>query len=55
MTDTAFPKGTNEVKGQIKLPMKSGHRLPADPTAHREALDFDHQLLSFRQTAEWGM
>ena len=45
VTDTAFPKGTDEVKGQIKSPMKSGHRLPADPTTHGEALDFNHQLL----------
>jgi len=34
--------------------MKDGTRLPADPTARDRALAFDRQLLSFRQTAEWG-
>ena len=55
VTDTAFPKGTDEVAGRIKSPMKSGARLPSDLNAQKAALAFDWQLLSFRQTAEWGM
>ena len=34
--------------------MKEGTRLPVDPVARANALARDHQLLSFRQTAEWG-
>jgi hypothetical protein len=34
--------------------MKEGTRLPSDPIDRAEALAYDRQLLSFRQTAEWG-
>jgi hypothetical protein len=34
--------------------MKDGTRLPADSEERAHALAFDWQLLSFRQTAEWG-
>ena len=34
--------------------MKDGTRLPSDPHLRRQALAFDRQLLSYRQTAEWG-
>lgn len=55
MTDTAFPRGTTQIAGRIKAPMKSGTRLPADPIERANLMAFDRQLLSFRQTAEWGM
>ncbi|EDQ98024.1 uncharacterized protein LACBIDRAFT_316314 [Laccaria bicolor S238N-H82] len=55
VTDTAFPRGTDQIKGRIKAPMKDGTRLPADPVARKAAMAFDRQLLSYRQTAEWGM
>ena len=55
VTDTAFPKGTDEVAGRIKSLMKSGSRLPSDLNAQKAALVFDQQLLSFWQMAEWGM
>lgn len=35
--------------------MKSGTRLPADERQRARVQAFDRQLLSFRQTAEWGM
>jgi DDE superfamily endonuclease len=34
--------------------MKDGTRLPSDPQARKEMLAMDRQLLSYRQTAEWG-
>lgn len=39
----------------MKTPIKAGQRLPADPQERSEFKAFDRQLLSFRQTAEWGM
>lgn len=54
VTDTAFPRGTEQIHGRIRAPMKDGTRLPANSTQRDEALAFDRQLLSYRQTAEWG-
>jgi hypothetical protein len=34
--------------------MKEGTRLPTDELERTEKLAYDRQLLSFRQTAEWG-
>jgi len=34
--------------------MKEGTCLPADELECTEKLAYDHQLLSFWQTAEWG-
>ena len=55
MTDTAFPCGSNQIAGRIKAPMKDGTRLPVDQTERKNIMQYDRQLLSFRQTAEWGM
>jgi len=55
VTDTAFPRGTDQIAGRIHAPMKSGTRLPADPQRRAEVMAQDRQLLSFRQSAEWGM
>lgn len=54
VTNTAFPRGTDQIKGRIRSPMKDGTRLPRDPIARAHALAVDRQLLSYRQTAEWG-
>jgi len=54
VTDTAFPRGSDQIKGRIRAPMKDGVRLPADSVECKKLLEFDRQLLSFRQTAEWG-
>lgn len=35
--------------------MKSGERLPADAQARKRIEQYDAQLLSFRQSADWGM
>ncbi|KZT62719.1 hypothetical protein CALCODRAFT_425918 [Calocera cornea HHB12733] len=47
--DTAFPHNRNSIKTKIKTPVKSGTRTT------REHLLFLDQLVSFRQSAEWGM
>ena len=35
--------------------MKQGQRLPTDPRERRQLHNFNRQLLSLRQAAEWGM
>jgi hypothetical protein len=55
VTDTAFPRGTDQIAGRIKAPMKDGTRLPVDLAERENVMQYDRQLLSFRQTAEWGM
>ena len=54
VTDTAFPRRSDQIKGRIRAPMKDGVRLPVDVVERKKLLDFDRQLLSYRQTAEWG-
>ncbi|KDR67832.1 hypothetical protein GALMADRAFT_79452 [Galerina marginata CBS 339.88] len=55
VTDTAFPRGTDQIQGKIKAPLKSGARLPSDGRERDALMNFNNQLLSFRQAAEWGM
>jgi hypothetical protein len=55
VTDTAFPRGTDQIVGHIKAPMKDGARLPLNLAERENVMRHDRQLLSFRQTAEWGM
>lgn len=55
VADTAFPRGSDQIQGRIRAPMKQGQRLPADPQERSRVEQFDKQLLSFRQSAEWGM
>lgn len=52
--DTAFPCGTDQIQGKIKAPKKDGTWWPADPELCKTAMATDRQLLSYRQTAEWG-
>ena len=54
MADTAFPHGTNQIEGCIRVPLKSGKRIPGSPDEVQAIMDFNRQLLSYRQTAEWG-
>lgn len=42
----------------LRAPLKSGDTVPSrvnNPTLHHKVMAFNRQLLSFRQTAEWGM
>ena len=55
VADSAFPRGTTLIKGKIQAPIKGGAVVPSDPRELKKLLDFNRQLLSYRQTAEWGM
>lgn len=55
ITDTAFPRGTSSISGKIKAPLKTGEHVTADLVEQDRIMRFDRELLSFRQTAEWGM
>jgi hypothetical protein len=55
IADSAFPRGTATISGKIQAPLKSGAVLPNDAQEQAELLAFNRQLLSYRQTAEWGM
>jgi len=55
VSDTTFPRGTTSIEGKICAPLKSGQRITAEPVAQEYTLAFNRQLLSYRQTAEWGM
>jgi len=54
IADTAFPRGQDRIDGWIKAPLKVKDPLPADALERTKLLAFDHQVLSYRQTAEWG-
>jgi len=53
VADMAFPHGTNQIARQIQAPLKSGQCIPGTKEEVQAALDFNCQLLSYRQTAEW--
>jgi DDE superfamily endonuclease len=55
VADTAFPRGTSQIKGRIQAPIKVGQRITGNPDEVEEKLAFNRELLSYRQTAEWGM
>jgi hypothetical protein len=54
VADTAFPRGTDQIQGRIRAPLKAGQRLAGTQEEIEGLLSFDRQLLSYRQTAEWG-
>ncbi|KAG7097801.1 hypothetical protein E1B28_005120 [Marasmius oreades] len=55
VADTAFPRGADSISGKIWAPVKDGTHLRQAAQARQQLLDFDNELLSFRQAAEWGM
>lgn len=55
VADTAFPRGAQQIEGRIRAPIKTGSRLRGTMVDIQERLAFDRELLSYRQTAEWGM
>lgn len=55
VADTAFPRGPASIQGRIQAPLKQDSRLPEDPEELNNLLRFNRQLLTYRQTAEWGM
>jgi hypothetical protein len=55
ISDTAFPHGTADIDGRIVTPMKSGQVFTGTEAEIEEKDLFDHEVVSYRQTAEWGM
>ncbi|CAK5279623.1 unnamed protein product [Mycena citricolor] len=55
VADTAFPRGTGQIEGKIRAPIKSGQTITGREDEIQERLEFDRQLLAYRQTVEWGM
>lgn len=55
VADTAFPRGARDVSFRIKAPLKHGTPLPADDAQRAALIRFNHQVTTYRQTAEWGM
>jgi hypothetical protein len=54
VSDTAFPKGTQDINGHIISPLKSRNWITGTESEIEEALAYNCELLSYRQTAEWG-
>ena len=42
------------IDSRIKAPLKAGNRIEGTPAEIDEILQFNQELLSYRQTAEWG-
>ncbi|KAI0370996.1 hypothetical protein BV20DRAFT_943271 [Pilatotrama ljubarskyi] len=55
VADTAFPRTTPDIQQHIRAPVKSDDPLPDDPRERRSFVLMSRQLLSCRQSAEWGM
>ena len=55
VADSAFPAGHNRIAGKILVPLKAGEPLPKDPARRKYLLQLSRSILSYRQTAEWGM
>jgi hypothetical protein len=55
VADTAFPRGADQIQGKIRAPIKTSQRIQGTSVQIEERLAFDRELLSYRQTAEWGM
>lgn len=53
--DSGFPKATGEVAGKLVAPLKAGEQVPADLMERSMVLEFNRNLVSYRQSAEWGM
>ena len=55
VTDMAFPCGTNQIAGCIKVPMKDGACLPLNLVEHENIMWHDPQVLSFWQLMTWQL
>lgn len=53
--DSGFPKGDGTVRDKIPAPLKDGERIPRNPLQREPILAFNRDLVSYRQSAEWGM
>jgi len=55
VADAAFPTGHGRIAGKICVPLKAGEDLPQDLAQRKYVLRLSRAILSYRQTAEWGM
>ena len=55
VADSAFPCGTVDIEGRIMAPIKTGQHLRGTVAEVEERFAYDRELLSYCQTAEWGM
>ena len=55
VADSAFPQGNDRVAGKIRVPLKAGEELPTNAVQRKYALELSRSILSYHQTAEWGM
>jgi hypothetical protein len=55
VADSAFPTGHNRIAGKILVPLKAGTKLPRDPAKRKHVFQLSRSIISYRQTAEWGM
>ena len=55
MADTAFPRTAASIQERIRAPVRSDYQPPASRTARENARRLNEQVLSYRQSAEWGM
>jgi len=55
VADTAFPHGTVDIEGRIMAPIKTDQHLQGTTAEIEGRFAYDRELLSYRQTAEWGM
>ncbi|CAA7260123.1 unnamed protein product [Cyclocybe aegerita] len=54
IADTAFPRGTQSIAGHIRALLKAGQAVRGTPDEIAERMAYGRELLSYRQTAEWG-
>lgn len=55
VADTAFPTGHDRIAGKIQVPLKVHEDLPDDSYQRKYMVQLSRSILSYRQTAEWGM
>ncbi|KAH9464097.1 hypothetical protein Pst134EB_003634 [Puccinia striiformis f. sp. tritici] len=55
ISDTAFPRKTEQLRSRILAPVKRGDRLPQTPRSYAQLKILNDQLVPARQAAEWGM
>ena len=55
VADSAFPQGHDRNAGKIRVSLKAGQPLPMNLVQRRRVLDLSQSVLSYHQTAEWGM
>jgi len=55
VADSAFPRGYDCIVGKIHVPLKAGEKLPLDASSRQHVMAYSRAILSYRQTAEWGM